>query len=151
MSDNDLDSYHRNLSNGHVNYFYKDALITRIYDADTIEVEKNVGFGWKDTEPTKFRLYGINAPELRGADKAEGKLSRDWLRQKICTENTEFDRWGYITNDVKNFIDFNSIKVPKTVAQKGKYGRYLVILWDSNGSNINWEMVDNGIASIANY
>lgn len=148
---NDLDQYNRNLSEGHVDYFYKDAVITRIYDADTIEVEKNVGFGWTDNEPTKFRLYGINAPEVRGSEKLEGYKSRDWLRNKLCTPDTEFDRWGYITNGKRNLLDFNSIKVPKTVAQKGKYGRYLVVLWDPLGSNINWEMVDLGIAKIANY
>jgi micrococcal nuclease len=146
----DLDNYPAQLPNDHIDYFYRNALITRVYDGDTIEITLDYGFGLK-FEKISFRLFGINAPEVRGLDKAPGKKTRDWLRQRICTSDSTFDRWGYITSGSPSFIDLQTIKSKKTPTSKGKFGRYLTVLWAKDGRNINREMVDLGLAPAVNY
>jgi len=61
-------------------YTYK-ALVIKAYDADTITVALDLGFKISLTE--KLRLYGINAPEVRGKERELGLISRDRLREKI--------------------------------------------------------------------
>ncbi len=62
----------------------------------------------------KLRLSRINTPEVRGKERPEGLISRDWLRKKIKGKES-------IIKTVKD--------------KKGKYGRYLVEIF-FNGSNI---------------
>ena len=104
-------------------YEYK-AIVRSIYDADTLRADVDCGFGiWYKNEA--FRLYGINAPELRGETLTEARKSRDWLLQQIPI-GTEIT--------IRTFKD-----------QKEKYGRYLAIIY-LNGRNLNEELVANGLA-----
>jgi len=58
-------------------YEYK-AIVRKIYDADTITVDIDLGFGtWLKNQ--QIRLYGINAPEVRGESKVAGFAARDIL------------------------------------------------------------------------
>lgn len=143
----------------HLEFFYSGALIRRVYDGDTITVDLDQGFGDKKQE-VALRLFGINAPELRGQQKMEGKVARDWLRNKLCVPDTEYSRWGWVTSDHKNYVNIQTIKLPREhtlgpnygrCEKKGKYGRYLAVLWDSDGLNINRQMVVAGMALMVDY
>lgn len=104
-------------------YEYK-AIVRSIYDADTIRVDIDLGFDiWAKNQSIRF--YGINAPELQGETLTEARKSRSWLinRIPIGSEIT------LITHKDK----------------KEKYGRYLATVY-INGSNINDELVENGLA-----
>jgi micrococcal nuclease len=58
-------------------YEYK-AIVKKIYDADTVTVDIDLGFGtWLKNQ--QIRLYGINAPEIRGESKEAGIIARDTL------------------------------------------------------------------------
>lgn len=62
-------------------YVYS-AEIVRVYDGDTIYVDIDLGFRtWLRDEP--LRLWGVDTPEVRGDEKAEGLKVRDlvasWL------------------------------------------------------------------------
>ena len=58
-------------------YEYK-AIVKKIYDADTVTVDIDLGFGtWLKNQ--QIRLYGINAPEVRGESKVAGFAARDIL------------------------------------------------------------------------
>ena len=98
-----------------------------VYDADTIYCDLSLGFGVKYENQT-FRLYGINAYEVRrNASKGiaeehvkKGKLGRDETRN-LMPDGTE--------------IMIESIK-----DGKGKYGRYLAIVYvpvESNPINLD--------------
>ena len=108
-------------------YYYK-ADVIKVYDGDTITVNISLGMGvWLYKQ--KIRLYGINAPEMRGPEKVEGKKSRDWLRERILGKEI----------------------ILKTIKDKtGKYGRLLGEIWFEN-ENINDLLVENGMAKIAIY
>ncbi len=99
-----------------------------IYDGDTITVVIDLGFHIEFGELT-LRLYGIDAPEMRGPEKAAGRRSRDWLRERL--KDREF-----IVQTIRD--------------RKGKYGRYLAIIW-VDGVNVNEEMVRLGLAERKDY
>ena len=62
-------------------YVYK-ANVTKVYDGDTITCDIDCGFGVVLMKQ-KIRLYGLNAPEVRGDSKEQGIITRDKLRERI--------------------------------------------------------------------
>lgn len=113
-------------------YNYK-AIVTSVYDGDTITVDIDLGMGiWNRGE--KIRLYGIDTPEVRGPERPEGLVSRDYLRDLILDKE----------------IVLTSYK-----DKKGKYGRYLGTIWFKNAANewfnVNEQLVSEGLAEFKNY
>ena len=105
----------------------------RVYDGDTLmEMVLDLGFGV--SFETTGRLFGINAPEVRGKTKGDGVKSRDWL--KAALDAARAVHVGTVTEKVSR--------------QKGKYGRWLVTVW-ADGVNLNDEMVRIGYAKRAKY
>jgi micrococcal nuclease len=102
-------------------YFYK-AKVLSIYDADTITCEVDLGFKIKVVK--KIRLAGINAPELKGNQREQGLLARDYLR---------------------SLIDGKTILLKTSKDKGGKYGRLLgTIIFEDR--NINDLLVEEGYA-----
>ncbi len=107
------------------------AIVTAVYDADTITVDIDLGFNiWARGE--KIRLFGINAPEVRGPERPEGLKSRDWLRERILEKE---------------------IVLKSHKAGKGKYGRWLgdIFLPGSTSNSLNNQMIGLGLAEPASY
>lgn len=106
--------------------------VTEVYDGDTCTIKFDLGFKVNFTE--KVRLLGINAPEMRGTDKAKGIISRDRLREKVLNK---------------------TIYIETQKDEKEKYGRYLGIIYLKNDTgefeNVNDWMVKEGLATNANY
>lgn len=107
-------------------YTYKADIIS-IYDGDTVTAIVDLGFNTHTKQ--SIRLYGIDAPEVKGETRGEGLKSRDWLITKILNKSV-------IIKTIKD--------------KKGKYGRYLGILY-LNGENINDSLVSNGYAVYRDY
>lgn len=105
-------------------YTYK-AHVDSVYDGDTFTVTIDLGF---DTflKDQKIRMYGINAPEMRGVSKSEGTISRDALRSQILGKD----------------IILTTIKDGKE-----KYGRWLGKV-QVNDTDINNWMVTNNYAVV---
>ena len=113
-------------------YYYK-AIVTSVHDGNTCTVDIDLGLNtWIRNE--KLRLNRINAPELKGDERAKGLLSRDFLKGKI--EGKE--------------ITIETIK-----DRREKYGRYLAEVWleEKKGKfvNINDLMVTEGFAKYQKY
>lgn len=117
----------------HKPYHYY-AKVVSIYDADTLRLDVSLGFGlWKKNEP--IRLFGINAPEVRGKERAKGLESKAFLQQ---------------------LLPVNSDVILETKKdKKGKYGRYLGIIWykTSDGllASANSTLVHEGYAEFKDY
>ena len=61
------------------------AVVTEVYDGDTITVDIDLGLHtWIRGE--KIRFSRINAPELRGEERSKGLISRDYLRNLILNK-----------------------------------------------------------------
>ncbi len=108
-------------------YIYR-ARITAVYDGDTVTADVDFGFHvWVHGE--KLRLRRINAPEIRGAEREQGLVSRDWLRERLLGKD---------------------VLIRTTKDKKGKYGRYLVEIF-LDGVNINDQLVEEGLAEYKEY
>jgi len=113
-------------------YHYK-ASVLEIYDADTIRVEIDLGFGLKwrgsDGRGVQIRLFGLDAPEMKGPEREKGIISRDYLRNLILGKEV-------------------TLKTVKDSSEK--WGRYLgVILLDS--LNVNEHLITEGLARRVDY
>lgn len=107
----------------YVPYVYR-AHIIEVYDGDTCTA--TVDLGMRVSMEIKIRLYGINAPELRGADKLAGIQSRDHLRSMILMRDVI----------IKTYKD-----------KTEKYGRWLADIFIDD-VNINQKMVQDGHAIV---
>ena len=120
--------------------FQYQAKLVEVIDGDTVDLLVDLGFGIHVKE--RFRLYGLDAPEM---PSEAGKIAKAYL-DSIVTINL------YVA----------TIKMIKRPQEKtDKYGRYLAILYSDLGSlevdvhemsiamrptSINWRMVASGNA-----
>lgn len=103
------------------NYRYN-VIVTDVYDGDTITCDIYLGLDITLTNQ-KIRLYGINAPEVRGDNKEKGYQVRDYLKELILNKKIEL----YTLED-----------------KRGKFGRLLgIIIYDNK--NINQNLLDSGL------
>jgi micrococcal nuclease len=117
-------------------YIYR-AVTVSVYDGDTITADVDLGLGvWVHGQ--KLRLYGINAPEVRGEERVEGLASRDALRAMLPTGK--------------------SIVIATKRDKKGKYGRWLAEVYYTTYQNpggpmmsANEALVKRGLAKRATY
>jgi len=80
--------------------FVYDAEVIKVVDGDTLDLK--IDFGFKIYHEDRFRLKGINAPEIRGKERPKGLKVKEY---------------------VKNLIEGKMIVVE--TFKKGKYGRYI--------------------------
>ena len=112
-------------------YHYR-AHVLSVYDGDTATLDFDLGMKMM-IKKERVRLSRINAPEVRGKEKVEGKLSRDFLKSIILGKDII----------VKTLKD-----------KKGKYGRYIVEIQveiDGNMINVSDLMVSEGHAIYKEY
>tara|TARA_R110002020_G_scaffold293477_3_gene508841 strand:+ start:3307 stop:3675 length:369 start_codon:yes stop_codon:yes gene_type:complete len=110
-------------------FTYNIVEVVKVIDADTIRVVLDLGFHLRFN--ATCRLYGINAPEIRGEGKEKGKAATVCLEEMI--EGAEL---FCVTH-----------KNPRK--QQGKYGRWLIELFakrDGCSINCNRELVRRGHA-----
>jgi micrococcal nuclease len=115
-----------------------------IYDGDTVtRMEVDLGFN-ASMRKMRFRLFGIDTPELRGGTdktKAAARASRDRLRELILGKELK----------IKTF------RGGDYVDKKGKYGRWLCIIYliTEDGSvdpvSVNDKLVIEGHAIAKDY
>jgi micrococcal nuclease len=119
-------------------YIYKAELI-RVVDGDTVDLIVDLGFDTLRHE--RFRLYGVDAPEMR---TEAGKAAKAWLMSVL----QPFEA-----------IYVQTIQL-STKAKRDKYGRFLAVLFDDTSdmqasgptntrvspSSINAKMIAEGHA-----
>lgn len=107
-------------------YEYK-AKVIKIVDGDTIDC--NVDLGFYMTAKIRFRLARIDTPEVRGAEREDGLLAKQWLIDLLNQHNNEI-----------------IVRTAKT----GKYGRWIgeIIIGEMN---VNDELVKTGHAEYVTY
>ena len=110
-------------------YEYKVKSVDHIVDGDTLDVTVDLGFDI--THKIRVRLLGIDTPESRTRDleeKARGLESKKYFT-KIVTKWVEDDML-YVKTE-----------------KKGKYGRYLGILFNpADSPTLNDHMIEEGYA-----
>lgn len=100
-------------------YQYKAELI-KVIDGDTIDLQVDLGF--HAFMKIRFRLNGVDTPEIRGESRDAGLIAKKFITDTLTT--------GELT----------------VVSKKtGKYGRWLGVLF-VNKTNINELMIEQGHA-----
>jgi micrococcal nuclease len=103
----------------------------RVYDGDTV-LDLILDLGFNIRFEIKTRLYGINAPEVRGSERESGLKSREWLAEHMDKAK------------IKNKLLIESHR------EQGKYGRWLITIW-ADDINLNRLMVEEGYAQYKEY
>ena len=118
-------------------YIYKAELV-RVVDGDTVDLIIDLGFDTARKE--RFRLYGIDAPEM---DTAKGKEAKKWL-------------WDALQPLEEIYVQTIQLA---TKAKRDKYGRFLAVLYGFepvlsladgrkvNSCSINAKMIVEGHAT----
>ena len=102
-------------------YEYR-ATVVDWYDADSPKLRVDVGF--RAEMEMRFRLRGVNAPEVRGIEADQGRLARDAARA------------------LAPLGSMVTIRTHKT----GKYGRWLCDVQLADGSDLATRLLDEGLA-----
>lgn len=107
-------------------YWYKIKEVINVYDGDTITVIIDLGMSISIKET--IRLYGINTPEIRGAERPDGLVSKEWLTQKISR-------------------NINNLYIRTYKDKSGKYGRLLgEIFVEGEEISLNEQLIQEGLA-----
>ena len=119
-------------------YYYKANFLTN-YDGDTVTLK--IDLGMKVFVEEKVRLFGLDTPEVnRKESKEAGLAARDFLRERLKEIEISHDRQLWV-NTVRD--------------KKGKYGRYLVVLYETDGNgppmNLNDWLINSGHAVAKEY
>lgn len=110
-------------------YEYR-AKVIRVVDGDTVEVDVDLGF--QIHTKMMLRLYGINAPEMKGPSRAAGQAAKTFLKDLIQ--------------------QYNGVLQVRTLQDaQEKYGRYLAYLVFPDEVIANQVMVQTGHAVEATY
>jgi len=100
--------------------------IRRVVDGDTVDVDVDLGFGtWRCNE--RIRLYGVDTPECRTRDaqeKAAGLLAKEFVQDALHVGGT-----------------YNL-----QTKEKGKFGRFLGVIFISAKTSINAALVTEHLA-----
>jgi len=110
--------------------FHYKATVTRVVDGDTVDASIDLGFDIH--MKARIRFAGINAPESRTRDLVEkkaGLIAKDFVEQWVDIEG-------------------KSIIVQTQLDGKGKFGRILGRILNSEGECLNDKMVELGHATL---
>lgn len=79
--------------------FVYPATVTRVIDGDTLVLDIDVGFGFIHKNVT-CRILGINAPEMKGAEKELGKQAKQEVEKilpvgsSVIIQSVKLDNFG---------------------------------------------------------
>jgi micrococcal nuclease len=102
--------------------YYYAALVTDVYDGDTITVDIDLGLGiWRKEQTIRF--WKVNTPEVRGAEREEGLKVRDFVRELLLGKD----------------ILLRTILDKRGQDRTGKFGRLLgeILIEDEQGQIVN--------------
>ena len=120
-----------------------DGRITAIYDGDTLTVVLDIEGIY---EKHKIRMYGINAPELKGITHKEGLISRNYLISLILGKDLELEK-EYTNKEINDMLKELKKTFRFKLLGEDKYGRILGEIYNDKEC-INDLMVLNGYAEV---
>lgn len=123
-----MKNFDKNPTFEYPNYVYRSTLL-KIVDADTVDVEIDLGFDTKVTKRLRFLV--LDAWETRGAERAKGLIAKERITELL------------------NAAD--RIYVSTLMDAEGKYGRVLAWVWtevDGVVSNVNLTLLEEGHGTV---
>jgi micrococcal nuclease len=103
-----------------MNQYEYNATVINVVDGDTIDAIVELPFNLTATH--RFRLLGVNCPEVHGPTKAEGLKAADYTRQALLGRTVRLRS-----------------------AKSDDFGRYLAQIWIGD-LDFNRSLIANGLA-----
>lgn len=120
------------------------ARVTKAYDGDTITCDVLLGFGVV-LQGQRFRLSGINSPEVRGTSREAGLAARQYLK-KLLIQDTAFDDADVDRGFAGAVCAGLYVDLHTEGDKKGKYGRWLAKISTDSDADVNALMIAGGHA-----
>lgn len=110
----------------------------KVLDGDTVRGTLRLGFG-VDLYYQTFRLYGVNAYETTRRGSWDNGLSEDEILEKLNKGKQAKKALQELIED-SYYTGFSSVVSPKDQQEKGKYGRWLGVLYLYSHADgiLNW-------------
>lgn len=124
-------------------YRYR-ATVVRWIDGDTVDMDVDLGFGV--TIRQRFRLHGVDTPELHPRRKdfeVDGQVD-EAARAEESRRGREALAFVERSAPAGEVLDIRTIK-----DRKGKYGRYLVEIVGVDGEDVGIALYEAGLAERA--
>ena len=104
----------------------RNAIITNVVDGDTFDADVNLGYGIIVSQ--RFRINRINTPEVFGAEKEKGIVSKKFVAETFLNKNVLIINKGldsfrrilgdiYFINDDNILINIADLLVEKGLAE----------------------------------
>jgi micrococcal nuclease len=102
--------------------YHFEARVLRVIDGDTFEASVDTGF--RNRHETTIRILGINAPEVRGANRAAGLHASAFLRhilegETVIVRTEKPDAFGRALADVWHWDAEGYYSVAKRMIEAG--------------------------------
>ena len=108
------------------------ARLERIIDGDSLDLFIDCGLHAYRLE--RVRLYGVDAPEVRGPERPRGEDATEYVGQWLVEAHGNADNLAW----------------PLLVAtyKSDAFGRYLALIWDDEGRCLNDDIIAAGYADV---
>lgn len=136
-------------------YLYK-ALCYKVIDGDTVVL--TVDLGLETMRRTAFRIHDIDAAEIHGVKKDSTELEKGL---RAGTEVARLLRPVKLGRVLSNHVNPDVYRGPQTPlwvetkrGRKGKYGRYLALIWYEVGGeavSLSEHLIEKGFAVRESY
>ena len=136
-------------------YLYR-ALCYKVVDGDTVVLD--VDLGLETLRRTAFRIHDINAAEIHGVKKDSTELEKGL---RAGTEVARLLRPVKLGRILSNHVKPDVYRGPQASlwvrtkrGRKGKYGRYLALIWyevEGEAKSLSEHLIEKGFAVRAPY
>jgi micrococcal nuclease len=113
--------------------YYYNAVVLRVVDGDTLDLEISLGMNVCIKE--RIRIRGINAPETYGVKK----------------ESEEYQKGMVTKNRLIDLILGEKVQIHTHKDKKGKYGRYIADVYLVDGTSVGETLIKEGLAERKDY
>lgn len=115
-------------------YRYR-ASIDRVVDGDTLDLV--VDLGLETARDVRVRVYGVDTPEHRGAERPAGLRATEWVVGWL-NDADHLEKWPLVVDTHKD--------------STGKFGRWLADVYRvSDGRSLAVDLIESGHAEVLLY
>lgn len=106
----------------HVDLYYRAGKVLNVVDGDTFDAD--IDLGYSITTKQRYRLKGINTPELNSANRYLAEISKQALQdlilfKKVIIKSEKTDSFGRYLADVYVVIDEKEVNIVQHMLAQG--------------------------------
>lgn len=118
-----------------INRYTWEGEVTRVVDGDTFDLELQLGFGIAISD--RFRLAGVDTPEIRGEERPDGLAAVDFVHDWLA--------------DARLIAVDRLPLTVRTHKSRGKHGRWVAEIFNLKGESLASALLANGLAEAVDW